>query len=78
MPAVTARQHFSQQHRPQGQQHKGVSYDQEQRQQQQSSKAAVPAAATAVRIQDKAVGYVGLAADGEMQLRTFGCTSCDV
>ena len=58
------RQHFSQQQEQQGRQpHQGGS--QEQWQQQQNSEAPAPAAATAVRSQDKAVRYVGLAATSE-------------
>ena len=70
------RQHFSQQHAQQGRQpHQGGCQEQEQR---QNSEAPAPSAATTVWSQDKAVRYVGLAADGEVQLRSFGCVSCDV
>ena len=53
------------------------SQEQEQRQQQQSSTGPAPAAAT-LASQDKAVRYVGLAADGEVQLRSFSCMCCGV
>ena len=73
------RQYFSQQQEHQGgQPQQGGSQEQEQRQQRQDSEGPAPAAATAVRSQDKAVRYVGLAADGEVLLRNFSCMCCDV
>ena len=73
------RQHFSQQQEQQGRgPHQGGSQKQEQRQRQQNSKGPAPAAATAVWSQHKEVRYVGLAADGEVQLRSFACKCCDV
>ena len=71
--------HFSQQQEQQGRRpHQGGNQEQEQRQQHQNSEGPAPAAAAAVWSQDKAVRYVGLAADGEVQLRSFACKCCDV
>ena len=74
------RQHFSQQQEQQGRRpHQGGSQEQEQQQQKQTSKGPAPAAATAVWSQDRAVRYVRLAVtNGEVQLRSYSCMSCDV
>ena len=69
-------QHLSQQQEQQGRRpHQGGS--QEQRQQQQNSEGPAPAAATAMWSQNKAVRFVGLAADGEVQLCSCSCMCCD-
>ena len=75
-PCCHVRLHFSQEQEHQGRrrQQKG---SKEQLQQQWNSEGPASAAATAVRSQDQAVRYAGVT-NGETQLRSFGCTCCDI